>query len=188
MTAGVEITKGQDWTIEARIFTASGRGPDDLVKVRLTAAAAASATALTVVPLDDALASGDKLLFGENTIVTLSNAAAAGVTTVPVNAIPGPLSAGDVGKKLQDLTSYTIAMEILENRADATPVISKTGASITLATQTGDDRGKVQATGVAADTTSLAVGRFFGAFWRTNAGTSRPLAEFDVSLIARGFL
>jgi hypothetical protein len=183
----VRLAKSQDQIIELRVLAGAGR-EDDLISARLTADALTGATSLVVLPLSDALASGDKLLFGENTVVTLTGAAAAGVTSLAVSALAGPLRSGDVGRKLQDLTGYTIEAEILTRRGDATPLISLTGADITLATQTGDDRGKVQIGVVAADTTSLTAGNYYGAAWRRNAGTSRPLVEFEVELVEAGFL
>lgn len=184
----LEIQKGQDCTLEVRVFAGTGRADNSPVRAVLDADALNAATSLTVKALDDALSNGDKLLFGKNTVVTLGAAAAAGVTALTVTAIPGPLKTGDVGRKLQDLTNYTIVVEVLEKRGDATPQISLTGAAITLPAQTGDDRGKVQAALVAADTSALAAKTYFASVWRRNAGTSRRLAELDIRLVESGFL
>lgn len=176
----VEIAKAQDWTLQFRVLA-----PE---KVTLDAPALASAIALTIKPLETALSNGDKLLFGKNTVVTLGAAAAAGVTSLTVSAIAGPLQQGDVGQKIRDLTGYTIEMEVLENAGDATPLISLTGADITLHTQTAEERGLVDVAGVAADTSSLTPGDYAWALWRRNSGTTRPLATGTFKLYEAGFL
>lgn len=176
----LELAKGQDWTLRLRILA-----PE---RVELAANAIAGATALTLKPLGAARANGDKLLFGENTVVTLSAGAAAGAISLAVSALPGPLNSGDRGQLIRDLTGFTIGFEALTAGGDATPVISKTGVDVTLANQTGDDRGFVEIAGVAADTASLALGHYYAAAWRRNSGSSRPLAEFGLVISAKGFL
>jgi len=155
---------------------------------QLTADAAAAATSLAVRPLPHALASGDKLIFGENTVVTLSGAAAAGVVALPVSATPGPLSAGDVGQKLRDLTGFTLVFEALSNRGDATPLITISGDDVTIATQTGIERGKVQFTCLAAKTASLSPSTLYWSIWRRNVGSARPEAEGDLEIYEAGGL
>lgn len=174
------IAKGQDWVIEFRVLSAEG--------VELAADAVTGATSLAVKVLEDSFLTGDMLLFGKNTVITLSGPAAAGATTVAVTAIPGPLGSGQRGRKIRDLTGFTMEFEVLEGFGDATPVIATGAVSITPATQTGTDRGKVQVAGLAATTTSLAPKRYAYALWRTNAGSKRPLAFGDFDISERGFL
>lgn len=173
----LDIAKGQDCTLQVRVLA-----PETVV---LNADALAGASTLTIRPLDYALASGDKLLFGKSTVVTLSGAAAAGVTSLSVSAIAGPLRAGDAGQKIRDLTGYAITLEVLSNRSDATPHISR---SCNVLTQTGDDRGHVQFVLVEADTSSLEAKSYYWTAWRRNAGSMRPQAEGTLVLSERGFL
>ena len=186
--SAIEIAKAQDFTIEVRVLEGSGRLGGQAVSVRVAADAAAGATTLVVSPLDDALANGDKLLYGINHVVSLGADAAAGATSLTVSALSAPLRLGDIGRKLRDLTGYTIEFEMLKRGADATPLISKTGGSITIPSQAGADRGKVQVACVSTDTVNIAPGQYYGALWRRNAGSSRPLAEMDVTISAKGFL
>lgn len=174
------LAKGQDWMLELRVMASE--------RVQLAAPALAGATSLTIYPLEDALATGDKLLFDVNTVITLSAPATPGTTTLAVSAIPGPLRQGAVGQKMQDLTGYSIEFEALHSRGDTTAVITKSGASVTILPQGGDDRGKVQIDGVAADTANLEPKTYFAAVWRRNAGSARPLAEGDLILREAGFL
>lgn len=187
-TQKLRVAKGQDQVLRQRIFAADPRSGEPIY-AELAENAITGATSLTVRPLRNALASGDKLLFGENVVLTLSAAAAAGGTTVALvgSALPGPLQAGDQGRKLQDLTGYTVNMEVLTNRGDATAVIALTG---TPATQTGDDRGFVDFSLAAADTSGLAAGHYFATSWRRNAGSSRPLTPegIDFEIFEAGFL
>lgn len=175
----MKIERGRDFTIEYRIHSREW--------VRLRDAAAASDTALTVEPLEYALAAGDKLLFGKNTVVTVdTGGAAAGAVSVPVTSLAVPLANGSIGSKLADLTVYTLEWELLVNPEDTTPVIANSAVTVTILTQTGADRGKVQVVGEPADTTSLELGSYFGALWRTNTGNKRPLAYGPVELVAAG--
>lgn len=189
----ITVRKAQDCTVEVMIFAGSGRGLGndltDFVHAQLAADALAGATTLTVRPLEDDLASGDMLLFGKNTVVTLSGAAAAGTTTIAVNAIPGLLRSGEVGKKLQDLTGFTVEAEVLANRGDAAPIISKTGGSVTLLNQAqASGRGRVQIALAAADTSGQIAGSYYGSVWRRNVGSARQEAEFDFRIVEAGFL
>lgn len=186
MSQTAPIAKGQDYTIKVRVLAGDGRG--EPIKIRLTAPAASGATSLTIRGDHPAIASGDKFLFGEEMVVSASATCAAGVQTLSVTAIAAPLRQGDELAKIQDLTGATIAMEILTRRGDATALIAKSGGSITIATQTGDDRGFVSIAGVAADTASMDPGSYYGAVWRSNSGSARPLCEFTLQLREAGFL
>lgn len=175
------IAKGQDWPLEITVF-----GPEAALK--LAADAAASATSLTVEADHPALSDGDKFLFGANVVVTVDGAVSAGTRTVAVDALAGPLQRGETGKLLRDLTGYTIEFEALTHAGDATPAISKTGADILILTQTGDNRGKVQVVGEAADTSSLAAGEYAWFLWRRDSGSKRPIARGTLTIEEAGFL
>lgn len=177
-----EIVRGQDAVLECRVMSHE--------TVRLNSDAATGATTLNINPLDYALASGDKLLFGESTVVTLSGVAAAGVVAVPVTALAGPLRSGDLGQKIRDLTSFMIEYELLAQRGDATPLIAPADVTVSILTQTGDDRGKVQVSIPAAKTLAniLDAGSLFDAYWKTDAGSKRPLAYGTVKAVEAGSL
>jgi hypothetical protein len=174
------VAKGQDWTVEWRVLA-----PET---VQLGADAAIGADALTVLPLEAALASGDKLLFGENTVVTLDGAVAAGAESVPVTTTTVKLRKGDVGQKIRDLTGYTVEFELSAKAGDATPLIADADVTVTVLTQTGEDRGKVQVAVPDTETDDLAAGSYFGALWRRDAGSERPLATASVTIKEAGFL
>lgn len=182
----VEVAIGSDWTIEHRIRAGDGHGKP--IKVTLTANAVAGATSLSIRPDHPALSSGDKLLFGEDVIVTLSSGCAVGITTLAVTATDCVLNQGDELAKLADLTGYTVALEVLTRRGDATPYIADTSFTVTLATQSGADRGKVQVAALAAVTASLVAGSYFAALWRRDSGQKRLLDEFTLKLVEAGFL
>lgn len=176
----IEVAKGQDWTIQYRILA-----PE---RVRLAADAAEDATSLLIQPDHAALASGDKLMYGENVILTLTSACAVGVKTLAVSATPCILPATSWLQKVRDLTGYTLELEVLTRRGDATPLISKTGANVTILNQTAELRGLVEVAGLAADLAAMQPGLYFVTFWRTNAGTKRPLSGEDFKLVESGFL
>lgn len=174
------IPKGSDKTVRVRVTTG------DYAEVG--ANAAAGATSITVKRLPQALSSGDKLLWGENVVITLSANAAAGATSISVDAIPGPLYMGERLEKLRDLTGGTFEMEVLTNAADATPVIAASAITATLATQSGSDRGIVDLAFADDDTDAITVGDYYGVIWRRDSGAERPIAEGTVSIVPKGFL
>lgn len=192
----VAVAIGSDFTIEHRIRAGDGHGKP--IKVTLTANALAGATSLSIRPDHPALASGDKLLFGEDVVVTLSGACAVGIATLAVTATDCAFNQGDELAKLVDLTGYTIACEVLTRRGDATPYIADTSFTVTLATQTANDRGKVQIACLAAVTTALqatavalgqsAAGSYTAVLWRRDSGQKRPLDVFTLRLLEAGFL
>jgi hypothetical protein len=175
------IAKGQDWPLEILVF-----GPEK--SLRLAGDAAAGATSLFVAADHPAFSDGEKLLFGDNVVVTIDGPTAAGARSVTVEALAGPLDAGQDGQLLRDLTDATIEFEALQDGGDATPVISKTGADIVILTQTGDDRGKVQVAGAEADTAQLEPGAYPWFAWRRNSGSKRPIARGTLTIEAAGFL
>lgn len=184
----IEISQGQDWTVEYRIRAGDGRGKP--ISVTLAADAATGDTALVIKGDHPALASDDVLLLGEDTVVVLSAGCAVGVTALAVTALAGSLKAGDVLAKLQDLTGYIIGLEVLASRGDATPLLAVGDTTVTLATQAGTDRGKVQVAGLqsTAAVAALLAGSYYFALWRRNSGTARTLAEGDFRVLQRGFL
>lgn len=174
------IAIGQDASIVFRVLA-----PE---KVELASNAAAAATSLSVKPLRDALSSGDKLLFGENTVVTLSAGASAGAITVAVDAIPGTLQSGEKGQKIRDLTSVTLEFEVVENGGDATPVIANGDVTITPATQTGVDRGKVTVFIADTVTATLEAKSYLYSLWNRTANNYRPVAYGTFEARELGFL
>ena len=179
----VAVAKGQDAVLRFRILAGDGRGQP--VAVMLMADALASATSLVIHGDHAALSSGDKLLSGDNIVETTSGAAAVGVTSVAMTAIAGLLRQGSVLQKVADLTGYTLSMEVLSNRGDATPVLT---ASAVVATQTATDRGICTVTVQPADTSSLDAGPYYAALWRRDSGQVRLLCEFTLDLQEAGFL
>lgn len=181
----IVLAKGQDLDIQLRVLA-----PET---VTLDAPAITGATTLTVKPLQDAIANADKLLFGKNTVVVVGASAAAGTTSLTVTALGGPLSAGEVGQKIRDLTSYTLVFEASKTKDQATPTITKTtvgSGGVTIATQTGDDRGKVTVSLLAADTSGAGVEAttYYWTLWKRDAATMRPIAEGDMLIAEKGFL
>ena len=187
MADEIEIAKGQDGTFELVVFSSNGQGKP--VQVVLTADAAIGATSLSVRGDHPDIADDDVLLFGDNVRVQTSAATVAGDTSLAVDATAGPLKAGDIGRKLQVLTGYTIQGEVLTRRGDATPLITWSGADVTIPTQTVvGNTGRVQIAFLAADTSSLSPGSYYGAIWKRDSGTSRPLWEGVVRITEAGFL
>lgn len=182
----IVIAKGRDGTIEISVFASDGYGKP--VQVVLTADAAASATSLSVRADHPSIADDDVFLFGENIIVQASAATTYGDTSFAVDAIAGPLKAGMIGRKLQVLTGYTIEAEVLTRRDDASPVISFPSGDITIPTQsTITNTGRLQIALVAADTSSLETGSYYGVVWKRDSGTSRPLWSGTVKIEDEGF-
>ncbi len=169
-------------------FESDGNGRP--VQVVLTADAAASAATLTIKPDHPDLADNDVLLFGENIRIQVDGACLAGDISLAIDpAAVGPLKAGDIGKKLQDLTGYTIAGEVLAKRGDATAIIEFPSGDVTIPTQsTVANRGQLQVAYVAVDTSSENPGSYYGTIWKTDPGTTRPLWEGVVRVTEAGFL
>jgi len=176
------ITKGQDWIIEHTIL-----GPVS-ESLELTGAVEAGATTLYVKPLKADWQAGEKVQFEGSTVITLTVGASAGAVSVPVAAIPGPLPPAIRGRKLRDLTGYTLEYEVLATPAQETPIIASAELAITILDQTGNLRGKVRVQGPRATTIDLPAKRYFYALWRNNDGSRRPIAWGDWDLRERGFL
>lgn len=179
------MVKGTDWGLEVRVMAGDGHGKP----IRLTVAhdAPAVSGSLTVKPDHPALASGDKLLLGEDVVLTLDGACAAGSPTLPVDDTAIAIDTGTQLAKIQDLTGYTLQAEALSNRGDATPVIAAGSFTVTLATQTLLDRGKVTVTCAAAVTALLTAGSYFFCLWRQDSGNKRPVYEATLRVTEAGF-
>lgn len=182
----IEVTKGQDFAVEYRIRAGDGHGQP--IRVTLTADAALGSTSLNIKPDHPAFAIGDKLLYGQDVVITLSATCDAGDPTMEVTATLHPLETGAQLEKLVDLTAYNLKAVVLEKRGDvaADALIPDTAFTVTLATQSGVDRGKVMVSALAAATASKAAGSYYGSFWRRDSGNTRPLAEFTFKLVEAG--
>ena len=98
------------------------------------AAAAKSATTIQVVSLTEALSSGDKVRFGAGggaggsagVVATLSAAAAIGDTSLAVNALPSAIAGNTVGRKVQDITAYTMEWVLRHGPAGGSALLTKT--------------------------------------------------------------
>lgn len=176
------IAKGQDWPLEITVF-----GPEK--ELKLTGDAALGAVSIAVEWDHPALSDGEMFQFGDHVVVEVDGAVAAGAATVAVVALEGPLQRGEKGFLLRDLTGFEIEFEALADGGDATPLISKTGADITLLTQSARaTRGHFQVAGVAADTTPLDEGSLVWRAWRRNSGSSRPISGGTLTIRNEGFL
>lgn len=95
----------------------------------VASAAAAGESSLTVQPIKRALSVGDRLQFGDNTVV-VSDVVARGETTIPLsNTLTYALTAADAnltGYKITNLTGYTVASMIREDWSSATPLAAFT--------------------------------------------------------------
>lgn len=174
MSTRIDLAKGEDRLLAFRVSTGD--------TVQLSDAAAAAATSLSIKANKTALSSGDKLLFSDNVVLTLSGSVAAGAVTASVSALPGPLARGDVGKLIQDITGFTLQFEVLTRAGDATPLIAK---NATISDATG---GVCRVQIDADDSDDLDPGSYYWALWRRDSGDSRPIAEGTLALREGGFL
>lgn len=78
--------------------------------VRVVADASTSATTIFVEPLEGAIASGQTIQMTNGVTVTLSAGAAAGARSLAVNALSGPITAGNHGDALVTGTGYPITV------------------------------------------------------------------------------
>lgn len=181
----IRVSKGSDWTRYIRVL--------DGAAVQLSQDA--SASPLTLAPDHPAIASADKLLFGENIILTTSGACAAGATSLAVSSVPGPLKAKAVGRRIvKDLSGYELEFRVFVNRGDAAAVFTITesdGVSV------GDDAtdpagsGKadiVAVTGDEANTKDLDAGSYFWSLWRADEGYEKPLASGPFLIEEKGYV
>lgn len=186
----IEVQKAQDWAVEYRVRAGDGHGKP--IRVVLDADHDAGATSLTIKPDHPAFAPGDKLLLGEDTIISVSGTCAAGDTTLDVSATPCALDRGNELTKLVDLSGYSIKMVVLERRGDAaaSAFLADSVFTVSIPTQSGADFGKVNISCLAASTASKDPGSYYGALWRRDSGNAHPLDEFTFKLIdsaAAGF-
>jgi len=181
----IRVSKGSDWTRYIRVL--------DGAAVQLSQDA--SASPLTLAPDHPAIASADKLLFGENIILTTSGACAAGATSLAVSSVPGPLKAKAVGRRIvKDLSGYELEFRVFVNRGDTTAQFTLTeGSGVTAGDDATDPAGSgkadiVQVSGDEANTTGLDAGNYFWALWRADEGYEKPLAQGPFILEEAGYV
>lgn len=185
----VEVAKEQDFTFEVLVLAGTGDPLNPYFGCTLNADALLGATTLVVKALPYGLTNGDMLLFDNGLVVTVGADALAGAGSLTVSAIGAALRSQQVANKLQDLTGYTIQCEVLTHAGDATPLITYSGGAVVIPSQSATTgRGRVQISGVVADTTSIAAGEYFGAVWRRNAASARPLKTFRFTIVEKGFI
>jgi hypothetical protein len=166
----ITVAKGEAFTRYVRIL-----GPE---RVRLATDAAAGATTLLIKPDHPSIGNGEKLLAGDNIIVTLTEACPAGDTSLVVSAIVGPVSAGSYLQRIvKDLSGYTVSVEIVANRGDATPVLTIAPT----VTDDTEDPAAIKSDVLVISTTAAQMafgpGHYAWFAWRTNAGSERPIAN-----------
>ena len=168
----IRVAKGSDWTRYVRVFDGA----------EIVLSADASASPLTLAPDHPAIASGDKILFGENIILTTSGACAAGATSLAVSSVPGPLKARAVGRRLRkDLSGYELELRVFENRGDPAAMFTLAeGGGITVGDDATDPAGSgksqiAQVVGDEDDTKDETAGNYFWVMWRCDEGNEYPL-------------
>lgn len=169
----ITVAKGSDWVRFVRVY--------DKARIILSADAAAGATTLTLAPDHPAIASGDKILFGENVILTTSGSCAAGATSLGVTAIPGPLKARAIGQRIvKDLSAYAIEFRVFAHRGASETLFTLAEASgVTVGDDTTDPAGSgksdvVQVDGDEDNTADLDAGAYFWVLWRVDEGNEYP--------------
>jgi hypothetical protein len=177
----ITVVKGSDWTRYVRVF--------DGAQIVLSADAAAAAVSLTLAPDHPAIASGDKLLFGENIILTTSGACAAGATSVGVTAIPGPLKAKAVGRRIvKDLSTYTLEFRMLAQRGDTASVFDITPTVGDDATDPNSPKADIaQVVGDEDDTKDETPGSYFWALWNTVESAEKVIAQGPFEIVEAGY-
>lgn len=178
----IKVAKGSDWTRNFRVF--------DGARIALSADAATGATSLTLAPDHPAIATGDKIQFGENIIVTTSGASAVGATSLSVTALTGPLKAKAIGRRIvKDLSTYDLEFRVMTNRGDSTAVLEIQGTSDDDTSDPNSpyvDVGLV--TGDEANFTSVDAGTYFWALWDATEGSEKPLAQGPFILEEAGYV
>jgi hypothetical protein len=180
---------GEDKTLTFYVMT----GND----ITTAASAAKSATTVQVAALTQPLSSGDKVRFGAGggasgsagVGATLSAAAAIGDTSLAVNALPGAIARSVVGRKIQDITGYTMEWVLRAGPTAVSDLLTKTiGDGITI-TDAGNGICQVA---LAADDTAdsdgviiIQPGDYFHTLRKTNAGDESVLA-FGLAVLRLG--
>lgn len=184
ISKALNLFVGEDKTLTFYVMT----GND----VTTTAAAAKSATAITVAALTEALSSGDKVRFGAGgvgssagVVATLSAAAAIGDTSLAVTALPGAIAGSVVGRKVQDITGYTLEWVLRAGPTAVSALLTKT-PTIT------DAANGVCQVALAADDTAdssgvilIQPGDYFHTLRKTNTGDESVLA-FGLAVLRLG--
>lgn len=189
MSDQITIERGRDGTVPIRCWVEDGR--EAFVEAKASAAFAAGVTSITIDRLGYTLSSGDMLQVvttkGDGPVFTLGAGAAIGATSLTVTATPGPIKAGEVMRKLSDITGYTLEMRILAAAGDLVPIIPVVNLPVTIADQTViATRGIANVAVDSTDTSGLTGGPFFGVLWRTDASNKRSLWEGAVNIVDAG--
>ena len=180
------ITEDDNWFIgEDKLFeyyiTTSPR-------VRASKTALKDATAISVAPLPEALANGDKVRFapaGEAGVVaTISAAASAGATSLAVNALSGTVHSGTHGGKVLDITGWALEWVLRSSPGGTTALITKTTAAGGGISITDGASGVCRVTIADTDTLNAAgdppvelnPGRYYKTLRRTDDGTEVVLS------------
>lgn len=178
----IRVAIGSDWTRYVRVF--------DGATITLSADAASGATTLTLAPDHPAIASGDKILFGENVILTTSGACAAGATSLSVTATAGPLKARAIGRRIvKDLSGYDLEFRVLTNRGDSTALLEIQGTSADDTTDPNSPKADIGSiVGDEANFTSVDAGTYFWALWDATESSEVPLAQGPFELVEAGYI
>ena len=164
---------GEDKTLTFYVMSGSD--------ITTAALAANGATAITVGPLTEALDSADKVRFGgggglgAGVVATLSAGAAIGDTSLAVDALPGAIASNTRGRKVQDITGYTLEWVLRTGPAGSilltkAPTISDAANGICQVAISDDD--------TADDTGMILIqpGGYYHTLRKTNAGDASVLA------------
>lgn len=100
----------QDISIDLGIFAGDDQVVDFFVTtgapIEVDEAAAVGATSITVKPLQEPIAAGAHVRWGQLIAVLAANAQV-GATTLSVTTLSGSLYQGQIGRKAQDVTGFT---------------------------------------------------------------------------------
>jgi hypothetical protein len=174
MSRNSPITRDHRWIIgEDRTFTFR---VVSFERVVTAAAIADGAVLMNVDPLEDTLASADRVRFGKNLVATLAEAGSVGETALDISAFAGVVGAGVTGYKVQNLTGFTMEWVLREAPGGG-------AALLTIAAAITDAANGICTVTIAdTDTENLAPGTLFHTLRRTNAGFESALALGDAVL------
>lgn len=171
------ILAGDHWFVgEDRVFrfyVVTGE------KVKASALAANGATSISVDPLKEALANGDKVRFNggvAGVVATLSAAAAIGATVLTVAALSGAVQKGEAGYKVQVITGWTLQWVLR-----TTPEAAAATLTVVPTINSGVD-GDCQVAVTDTDTLALPPATYFHTLRRSDAGNEVVLAYGDAVL------
>jgi len=180
MSRNSPITREHRWYIgEDRTFTFRAVSFEQVV---LAAALADAGVLITCNPLEDTLASADRIRFGKNLVATLAEAGALAETALDISAFAGGVAAGVTGYKVQNLTGFTLEWVLRERPGGAVALITKLSSDVTQLEITDAANGICVVKLLDTDTEALAPGTYSYALRRTNAGFETVLAAGDAVL------